>query len=140
MGLLVKRVEERSGNERFPEHAKDRLSHKMWVHRRRRIDRVWKEVAKRKQAETPGENFVTTRMNRSWPCHSRGGWNNSISEEFSGNVGVIEGQEWAEPGGGSSGDQCVQPPRWDCWRIPGTECTVPLAFSARTHTPPGSQV
>lgn len=82
----------------------------MWVHRRRRIDWVWKEVAKRKQAKTPGENFVTTRMNRSWPCHSREGWNNSISEEFSGNVGVIEGQEWAEPGGGSSEDQACSLP------------------------------
>lgn len=76
----------------------------MWTHRRGRIDWVWNEMEKRKQAESPGGNFVTTRMSRSWPCHSRGGWSNSISGKFSGNVDVIEGQTRADLEEGSSGD------------------------------------
>lgn len=39
---------------------------------------------------------MTTRMNGSWPCHSRGAWSDSISGEFSGNVDVIEGQARAD--------------------------------------------
>lgn len=115
-----------------PKHAKDSLANKMWTHRRRRVDWVWSETEKRKQAKSPGEIFVTTGMNRSWPCHSRVAWSNSISGEFSGNVDVIEGQAWADLERGSSGDLHALLPHRDCWTIPRIGFIISLAFS--THT------
>lgn len=101
-------------------------------------DWVWNEVEKRKQAKSPGENFVTTRMNRSWPCHPRGGWSNSISGEFSGNVDVMEGQARADLERGPSGDLLAPLPRG------AAEQSLELALHflpclARTQTPPESQ-
>lgn len=128
-----------NGRESFPKCAKDRLSNKMLTHRTRRIDWVWSEMEKRKQAESPGEIFVTTRMNRSRPCHSRGGWSNSIDGEFSGNVDVIEGQAWADLERGSSGDLHTLLPHRDCWTIPGIGSFFSLALGT-LRTPPESQV
>ena len=102
-------------------------------------DWVWNEMEKRKQAKSPGENFVTTRMNRSRPRHPRGGWSEATSGEFSGNVGVMGGQAWAELERDSSGDLHAR-------LAPGTVAQaleLALQFllpSAHPQAPPESQI
>lgn len=118
---MPERERRRAGwNLAFPERAEGRLACVTWAHGRRR-DGVWNEMGKRKQAKSPGGTCETTRMKRSRPCRSRGGWNSSAQE--------VGRSQRDQPGRSSSGHLCRRAP--GTGSVPGVGSSA--ACACRAH-------